>query len=159
MFKIPTSWIVVAGIVALVGVLLWSNWQKPFFASPTVSSGVPAASVAEAATLRMASNSELGAYLAAENGMTLYRYANDTPGVSTCVAQCAVNWPPYTVPDAASLKGGTTSVTGAIGTITRADGSLQVTYNNVPLYFWHNDVKVGDTSGQNVGGVWFVVKP
>jgi len=48
---------------------------------------------------------------------------------------------------------------GAIATTTRTDGSLQVTYNGMPLYYWASDQKPGDTTGQNVGGVWFVVNP
>ena len=43
-----------------------------------------------------------------------------------------------------------------IGTITRDDGYVQVTYNKMPLYYWFKDVKPGDTNGQNVGKVWFV---
>jgi predicted lipoprotein with Yx(FWY)xxD motif len=50
-------------------------------------------------------------------------------------------------------------VGGVLGTIARTDGALQVTYNGAPLYYWKNDTKSGDTTGQNVGGVWFVVKP
>jgi len=46
-----------------------------------------------------------------------------------------------------------------LGTTTRKDGKLQVTYNGWPLYYWIKDVKAGDTSGQDVGGVWFLVSP
>jgi predicted lipoprotein with Yx(FWY)xxD motif len=110
--------------------------------------------------LNTSTSATLGAYLTATNGMTLYKYTKDTPGVSNCSGQCAVQWPPYTVSatDAASLAAAS-GIAGSLGTITRADGSMQVTYNNVPLYFWYKDTKVGDTTGQNVGGVWFVVKP
>jgi predicted lipoprotein with Yx(FWY)xxD motif len=44
-----------------------------------------------------------------------------------------------------------------LGTIKRKDGKLQVTYNGMPLYLWVNDKAPGDTTGQNVNGVWFVV--
>jgi predicted lipoprotein with Yx(FWY)xxD motif len=44
-----------------------------------------------------------------------------------------------------------------LGTIIRDDGTVQVTYNDLPLYYFANDAKPGDTVGQNVGGVWFVV--
>jgi predicted lipoprotein with Yx(FWY)xxD motif len=46
-----------------------------------------------------------------------------------------------------------------VSTITRADGSAQLTYKGMPLYFWKSDVKPGDTTGNGVGGVWSVVKP
>src|SRR5262249_11557545 len=100
-------------------------------------------------------------YLVAANGMTLYHFTKDTPGVSNCSGQCAVQWPPYTVSSstaAAGLPGGS-AVGGTISTIVRSDGTMQVTYNGEPLYFWYKDVNPGDTTGQNVGGVWFVVAP
>jgi predicted lipoprotein with Yx(FWY)xxD motif len=46
---------------------------------------------------------------------------------------------------------------GLLGTITRQDGSTQVTYGGKPLYYFANDEKPGDTKGQNVGGNWFVL--
>ncbi|MDE2071621.1 MAG: DUF333 domain-containing protein [Patescibacteria group bacterium] len=99
----------------------------------------------------------LGSYLSAYNGFTVYTYSKDTPNHSTCTGACAANWPPYIVPSVdavhvpADIKG--------VGTITRADGSIQVTYNSMPLYFWKGDQKPGDTLGQGIGGAWFVVKP
>ena len=39
------------------------------------------------------------------------------------------------------------------------DGTMIVTYNGMPLYYWVNDKAAGDVTGQNVGGVWFVVSP
>jgi predicted lipoprotein with Yx(FWY)xxD motif len=99
----------------------------------------------------------LGTYLTAYNGMTLYTYTKDTKGVSNCSGTCATNWPPYTVASPGDIHVPAT-ITATIGTITRADGSLQVTYNGMPLYFWKSDTKIGDTTGQGVGGVWYVVK-
>jgi len=49
-----------------------------------------------------------------------------------------------------------TGVEGELATITREDGSLQVTYNGLPLYFWNEDGAPGDTTGQGVGDVWSV---
>jgi len=46
-----------------------------------------------------------------------------------------------------------------LGTITRDDGSTQVTYNGWPLYYFHEDMAAGDTNGQGVEGVWFLVSP
>src|SRR5581483_2981787 len=43
--------------------------------------------------------------------------------------------------------------------IDRADGSKQVTYNGMPLYYWQGDKAPGDTTGQGVGNVWWVVAP
>lgn len=43
--------------------------------------------------------------------------------------------------------------------IERTDGTTQVAYNGIPLYYWQADVNPGDTTGQGVGDVWFVVAP
>ncbi len=105
------------------------------------------------------STAKLGTYLIAYNGMTLYRYTKDTAKVSNCTGQCAVNWPPYVVPSIDALSNIQAGVNGKVGSINRADGSIQVTYNGSPLYFYVGDKNSGDTTGQNVGGVWFVLKP
>lgn len=100
----------------------------------------------------------LGSYLVAADGMTLYAFKNDGLGVSNCVDQCAQAWPPYTVESADGLTLGE-GLVGEIGTIERADGTLQVTYNQMPLYFWQNDAEVGDATGHNFRTVWTVVAP
>jgi predicted lipoprotein with Yx(FWY)xxD motif len=115
-------------------------------------------SVAQNLVLAPSTSASLGQYLSAYNGMTVYTFTKDKSGTSTCYGQCAVNWPPYTVKSTADIHV-PISVHGKVGTITRADGSLQVTYNGMPLYFWKSDTKPGDTTGQGVGGVWYVVKP
>ena len=104
------------------------------------------------------SNATLGTYLIGNSGMTVYTYGKDTPGKSTCTGTCAQNWPPYRLPagSALNLQAG---ITGAIGAIAREDGTTQVTYKGMPLYFYAGDKTSSDTNGQGVGGVWYVVKP
>ena len=46
-----------------------------------------------------------------------------------------------------------------VGTITRDDGTTQTTYKGYPLYYWQNDKKRGDVTGQDVGKVWYVIDP
>lgn len=105
------------------------------------------------------SNATLGKYLIAYNGMTVYTYAKDTGSTSTCYGACATNWPPYLVGAEDNINQLQAGVTGTVGTTMRTDGALQITYNGRPLYFYVKDTKSGDTTGQNVGGIWFVVKP
>lgn len=107
-----------------------------------------------APTISLGSSDELGPYLVGPNGMTLYTFANDEPGASSCVDQCAANWPPLTLGqgEVATLADG---ISGVAGAIERADGSLQVTYNGQPLYYWINDAAPGDTTGHLVNDVWF----
>ena len=113
---------------------------------------------ADSLVLNIATSPELGAYLVAGNGMTLYRFTKDAPDVSNCVGECATKWPPYSVSASAPVTLGS-RVKGNVSTVTRTDGTIQVLYNGQPLYFWAKDMKIGDTTGNNVNGVWFVVKP
>jgi predicted lipoprotein with Yx(FWY)xxD motif len=114
----------------------------------------PAASVAGAASLTIATtnSSTLGQYLTGLNGMTLYVLTKDTPGVSTCTGTCATNWPPLV------LAAGTNVAppAGATGMFATITGTMQVTYNGMPLYYFAGDSAAGDTNGQGKNGTWFV---
>jgi predicted lipoprotein with Yx(FWY)xxD motif len=114
--------------------------------------------VAALPTVSVSENADLGPILTGPNGMTLYTFANDTAGASTCTDGCAVAWPPLTVAAGETVMAGE-GVTGELATITRADGSLQVTYNDMPLYYWINDIVPGDTTGHNFRDVWFAAQP
>ena len=99
----------------------------------------------------------LGPFLTDPTGMTLYLYTKDTsPGVSTCYDRCAQAWPPFTAAEPLTLPRG---VDGELTTIARDDGTSQIAYNGIPLYYWAQDQQPGDVTGQGVGGVWFVVAP
>ncbi len=104
-------------------------------------------------------NPELGTYLIGYTGMTVYTKSTDTAASSTCYDACATNWPPYIVSPVDNINNLKLGVTGKTGTIVRADGQLQLTYNGKPLYFYAKDQTGSDTLGQGVGGVWFVAKP
>ena len=99
----------------------------------------------------------VGPVLTAANGLTLYVHAGDTATSSTCTGGCATAWPPLAVAAGGSATAGA-GVTGTLGTLTRADGTTQVTYKGLPLYGWKNDTKPGDVTGQNVNG-FTVAKP
>lgn len=113
--------------------------------------------VAKPATLSAVEHEELGNILVDGNGMSLYTFTNDEAGVSNCNDDCAVSWPPYTVVEGEDIFGGN-GVEGEIAVIERADGSLQVTYNNAPLYYWVEDIVPGDTNGHTLGDVWFAAQ-
>jgi len=110
----------------------------------------------DAPTVDIGGNDELGSFLVASNGLTLYTFANDQPGVSNCSDSCLESWPAYTVEAGAELTAAA-GVEGTLGTITRNDGSTQVTLDDKPLYFFITDTAPGDANGQGAGGVWFVV--
>ncbi len=101
----------------------------------------------------------VGKFLTGEDGKTLYVFKKDTtPGTSACTGNCATNWPPFTVTASDTVKH-EDGVTGTLATITRPDGTMQVTYNGAPLYYFAADKAAGDTNGQGVGGIWFIAAP
>ncbi|WP_026973012.1 Ig-like domain-containing protein [Aliagarivorans marinus] len=77
-------------------------------------------------------------------GYTLYTFAADSEGVSNCI-DCAT-WPALKVEDPAALVD-SSRLSGSLGTITLPDGSLQVTYNGMPLYLRAADSEPGQLDG------------
>jgi predicted lipoprotein with Yx(FWY)xxD motif len=113
--------------------------------------------VTGAAVLDLGQNDELGSFLVDEKGMTLYLFTKDTPNTTVCYDKCAIAWPPLlTNGDPVAGDGVDASM---LGTTTRTDGAIQVTYNGWPLYYYEKDKAPGDVIGQNVGDVWFVISP
>ncbi len=110
-------------------------------------------------TISVATEGELAPYLVGPEGLTLYLFTNDSEGVSNCVDQCIANWPPLLVA-AGEEPTSSEDAPGELGVIERTDGlGRQVTYNGMPLYYWAGDTAPGQTGGQEIGGVWFVVPP
>ena len=87
--------------------------------------------------------------------------ASNPTGKSTCNADCATNWPPYTLDPDETLKP-TSDASGTVTMITRDDGTKQVAYNGWPLYYFKADKAAGDAKGQNIdafGGIWLIANP
>ena len=106
--------------------------------------------------VKVAKNGALGSYLTDAKGMTLYYFKKDTMGKSACAGDCVVKWPLYFREKVSSLDG----LKGAdFGEIKRDDGKMQSTYKGMPLYYFVKDAKPGDTTGQDVNNVWYVVTP
>ena len=93
-------------------------------------------------------SSTLGKILVDGQGRTLYMFASDTPnsGRSACNSGCIGEWPALTVAAGSTPTGGA-GVPGRFGTIRRGDGSTQVTYNGLPLYFFSGDSAAGQVNG------------
>jgi predicted lipoprotein with Yx(FWY)xxD motif len=115
---------------------------------------------ARAATKVGVASSSLGQILVDGHGRTLYLFAKDKKGKSTCSGACAAYWP------ALIATGKPRAIAGAkaslLGTTRRADGRLQVTYRGHPLYRFSGDTTRGLTTGQGLGdfgGKWWVVSP
>jgi predicted lipoprotein with Yx(FWY)xxD motif len=143
----------------------------PPSAAPSAAAASPSASAAESPSASSASKDyplavatvSAGKTLTGEDGKTLYFFKADTKdsGKSTCNADCATNWPPYTLEADETLKP-TADASGTVTMITRDDGTKQVAYNGWPLYYFKGDSKAGDSNGQNInafGGIWVIAAP
>jgi predicted lipoprotein with Yx(FWY)xxD motif len=105
-------------------------------------------------------NSGLGKILVDGRGHTLYLFQKDKRGKSACSGQCALYWPPLVTTGKPVAKSG--AKTSLLGTVRRADGRLQVTYNHHPLYTFVQDTKRGQTTGEGLvefGAEWDVLSP
>jgi predicted lipoprotein with Yx(FWY)xxD motif len=103
-------------------------------------------------------NTSLGSVVVDGMGHTVYLFTKDTAnsGKSTCTGACATVWPAVTTTSATpTVKG----VTGKVGTITLADGTMQVTLDGWPLYTFASDSAAGDVGGQGVMNIWWAVSP
>jgi len=165
MKKSSIIWLIVIVIVVLGGYLWWTSmpsYQSSVAgtqtSSSTNSSGnstTPRPTSGAALTLNNSGGGTFGAFLSASNGMTLYQSTKDAINVSNCTGACASTWLPYTVSAATAAAGSFTAdpgITGKIGTIKRANGSFQVTYRGLPLYFYVGDAKPGNTNGEALNG-------
>ncbi len=116
-------------------------------ASPAPIGG--GASTAPGVIVGAANSPTFGMVLTGPNGMTLYTHAGDSATSSTCTGGCATAWPPLATTGQPTAAAG---VTGQLGTESRADGTIQVTYGGLPLYYWQGDTKAGDVTGNGVEG-------
>jgi predicted lipoprotein with Yx(FWY)xxD motif len=111
---------------------------------------------AAAAEPAMTADSSLGKILVDPNGMTLYTFGNDKPGMaSACTGKCIAAWPPLVAPADAKAEGEWTTVD-----VTDKDGKMEKmwAYNGSPVYTFVKDTKPGDVNGEGVIGLWHVIK-
>ncbi|MEO3976440.1 SCO0930 family lipoprotein [Streptomyces sp. CAU 1734] len=106
-------------------------------------------------------NTGLGDIVRDAGGRTLYRFTKDTdwPMSSACTGACLDKWKPAKMPAKADLK----RIEGidpklVIPFNREDDGTVQLTIDCWPLYWFTGDRKPGDISGQGVGGTWFAVR-
>ncbi len=126
-------------------------------ATQAPATSAPVATPTGPATVTSAQTTKYGTILTDDKGMTLYLFLNDTTSSSTCNGACLNNWPALLTngsPVAGSGVDGT-----MLGTTTRPDGSIQVTYNGHPLYYFFKDTQPGDANGEGIKNVWYVISP
>jgi predicted lipoprotein with Yx(FWY)xxD motif len=126
--------------------------------APQSSSGdAGGAATEDGVVVEVASDPALGEFLVDGEGMTLYMFTKDEPNVSNCADQCLEAWPPLLAEG--EIRAGEGVEDSLFGEADLPDGSKIVTYNEMPLYYWVNDKAPGDTTGQGVNDVWYVVSP
>jgi predicted lipoprotein with Yx(FWY)xxD motif len=152
--------IVVIAVVGFGGYKVWHHFNKQTSPTPQAMMQTQSMKPKPSSMVMMTKNNvdmmmpagKLGNILTDPKGMTLYTYTKDTTGVSNCNGGCLKAWPAYV----ASSEMGTFPAN--ISVIKRSDGTHQYAWKGMPLYYFASDTKPGDTTGQGVGGVWFVVK-
>jgi len=158
--KAPSrAWALTASVL-LVGTLAacssdtTTTGTSPPSASPSESASAAGAPAAPDATV-VTGSSDLGTILVDGKGMTLYLFTKDTQGSgeSVCEGECLAAWPPLL----GEPQAGEGTDQALLGTITRSDGTTQASYNGWPLYYWVKDTAPGDTTGQGVNDVWWVL--
>ncbi len=153
-------WLVPAGAVAAALVVAACGSSSSGSGGSGGSSGSgssPAASAPAASSGSTLATMKIGSAKVLTNakGLTLYWFVPDTSTKSNCNGACAKYWPPVTGPVTAG-----SGVTGHLGTITRASGAKQATWNGHPLYTYVGDTGPGMDKGNGLnlsGGVWHAI--
>jgi predicted lipoprotein with Yx(FWY)xxD motif len=127
----------------------------------TTPASTTASSVAAGGVLVSTKHDKLGSILAAgPKKLTVYLFEADKGSTSSCSGACAQVWPPVTT--AGGARAGGSASSADLGSITRADGTKQVTYKGHPLYYYAKDKDSGDAYGQgskSFGAPWYVLSP
>jgi predicted lipoprotein with Yx(FWY)xxD motif len=137
---------VVAPLVAAMGIAGCGRSSSPGVSAPVYE-------------VRAGAVPGLGEIVVDGKGFTLYSYAPDRQGSSTCTGFCALEWPPPVLPKGVDRPEAGPGVEAALlGTVRRPNGQLQETYDRWPLYLWEGDLAPGQATGQaDAMGLWYVV--
>lgn len=147
---IPASVLLVAVVAACGGTA-----ATPAPTTQPTAAATVAATASPAPTLGFTVSLAPAGYFVGASGLTLYTFAKDTANTSNCTAgQCHDNWPPVLAETGNSVKIGAGLTPSDFGTTVWPDGTTQVTFKDIPLYYFAGDQAVGDTNGEGVGGVW-----
>ena len=144
-----------------LGAALLATARSSAATTSSPSSAPAAGSPASASTTGTVISTQAGsagAFLTAGSGRAVYLWAKDGMNMSACSGACAAAWPPVPATGTLTATGGAKA--SDLGTITRSDGTKQVTYDGHPLYYFVGDSAAGQTSGQgsdNFGAKWWLV--
>jgi predicted lipoprotein with Yx(FWY)xxD motif len=103
----------------------------------------------------------LGPVLVDGKGLTVYMLTADSPGHSTCSAQCLQFWPLVPAPAGSGVPM-VSGISAALAATKATSGTSMVTAAGWPLYMFVKDAAPGDVTGEGVktfGGTWYAVSP
>jgi predicted lipoprotein with Yx(FWY)xxD motif len=149
-----------AGLLAAACSSATSGGSQSAGSTPGGAGSTPSASASAAATVIKTTSGSAGAFLTNGSGRAVYLWVKDGMNKSVCDGACAGAWPPVIANGSVTAAGGATAKD--LGTITRSDGTRQVTYDGHPLYYFAGDTGAGQTSGQgsnSFGAKWWLVSP
>jgi predicted lipoprotein with Yx(FWY)xxD motif len=124
-------------------------------AAPATTAGATTTEAMVEGEALLVASTDLGEIITDPEGATLYIFTPDEQGDPTCFDDCAANWPPLTT----ELAAGEGLDTSLLALADRGDGTMQVTYNGWPLYYFAADAAPGDINGQGIGDIWWVIGP
>ena len=119
----------------------------------------PAAATGRKGTRLRTVASQFGRILGDGRGQAFYLFDKEKTKKAECYGACAKAWPPVLTKGKPRAGKGTDA--SLLGTTTRRDGKLQVTYAGKPLYYYAHEAP-GEVKCHNVnlnGGFWWVVGP
>lgn len=136
-----------------------NSYSSPSSSAPAATRPAAAPDASSPPTVKVAQSGSLGPILTDPDGRTLYVFLSDKAGSgkSVCNGACAQAWPPLVSANGTLTK--PDGFPGELSVVTRDDGTKMVAYNGQPLYYYVKDAAPGDTTGQGVGNVWYVVPP
>ena len=149
--------------IPLASALLATACSSAATASSSSPSSAPAAgSSASASTTGTVISTQAGSAgtFLTDGGRAVYLWAKDGMNMSACTGACASAWPAVPATGTLTATGGAQA--SDLGTITRSDGTKQVTYDGHALYFFAGDSAAGQTNGQgsdSFGAKWWLVAP
>ena len=147
-----------AAAVVLAACGTTGSGTDPAASAPAAAAAAHSGTGGDPVTVKTMSTRK-GTVLVDAQGHTLYWFARDTRTKSRCNGSCATYWPP--ILGRAKAAAGTALPHG-FGTIKRADGKTQATYDGHPLYTYSGDTAAGQIKGNDLnasGGLWWAATP
>jgi predicted lipoprotein with Yx(FWY)xxD motif len=149
-----------AAAVAVLAAACSSGGGSSSAPAATGAASASAGGSGSGATVITTATSSGGTFLTDGAGRAVYLWVKDTGDASVCSGACAGAWPPVTTTGTVTATGSASA--SDLGTITRSDGTKQVTYDGHPLYYYAGDSGSGMASGQgsdSFGAKWWLVSP